>query len=84
MAGDSDASDAPVAPDRGSGCPVMKGFFQSGSPKPEDLYRSVAEIEQRERLIQIMNGAVGLIFPLLIAVQVLFFLVMALLFGGSV
>ena len=83
MAGNSDASDAPVPPDHCSEHTVMNGFFQSGTPRPEDRYISVAETERHERLIRTMNGAAGLILPLLVMVYVVV-LVAILFFRRSV
>lgn len=58
----------------------MKEFFQLGV-MPEDRFRSVADMERRERVLRILNGVTGLVFPLLIMAQVFFFLIMALAFG---
>jgi hypothetical protein len=83
MAGNSDASDSPVPPDYCGDHTVMNGFFQSGTPRPEDRYISVAETERHERLIRIMNGAAGLVLPLLVMVYVIV-LVAILFFRRSV
>ena len=83
MAGNSDVSDAPVPPDYCGDQTVMNGFSQSGTPRPEDRYISVAETERNERLTGIMNGAAGLILPLMVMVYVVV-LVAILFFRRSV
>ena len=64
----------------------MKGFFQHSPPKPEDQYKSVAGLEQRERGIRIMNGAAGLtgLIFLLLVMAYLVVIAAILLFGRIV
>ena len=58
MAGGSDACDAVCPSEHSVDRPVMKGFLQHSSPKPEDQHKSVADLEQRERVVRIMNGLI--------------------------
>jgi hypothetical protein len=83
MAGGSDACDAVCPSEHSVDRPVMKGFFQHSSPKPEDQHKSVADLEQRERVVRIMNGLMGLIFPLLVMAY-LVVIAAILLFGRIV
>ena len=86
MAGGSDACDAVCPSEHSVDRPVMKGFFQHSPPKPEDQYKSVAGLEQRERGIRIMNGAAGLtgLIFLLLVMAYLVVIAAILLFGRIV